>query len=111
MEVIARAFALAALLALPLQAGAAGQGEAADAPAAEILHFESVFDGYAPYVHQPVAPWRQSNDRVGEIGGWRSYAREAAQGCAAGRMLARTLAASTVGNWPRESCGPSPVAH
>ncbi len=79
MDVIARAFALAALLAFPLQAGAAGQGEAADAPPAEALHFESVFDGYAPYAHQPVAPWRQSNDRVGEIGGWRTYAREAAQ--------------------------------
>ena len=79
MDVIARAFVLAALLAFPLQAEAAGQGEAADAPPAEALHFESVFDSYAPYAHQPVAPWRQSNDRVGKVGGWRTYAREAAQ--------------------------------
>lgn len=72
-------FILLALLAFPLQVGAAGQRDAADTPPAETLHFESVFDGYAPYAHQPVAPWRKSNDRVGEIGGWRAYAREAAQ--------------------------------
>lgn len=72
-------FVLVALLAFPLQAGAAGQRDAAVSPPAEALRFESAFDGYAPYAPQPVAPWRQSNDRVGEVGGWRAYAREAAQ--------------------------------
>lgn len=72
-------YVLVALFALPLQVGAAGQRDAADTPPAEALRFESAFDGYAPYTPQPVAPWRQSNDRVGEVGGWRTYAREAAQ--------------------------------
>ncbi|HUG24124.1 hypothetical protein [Piscinibacter sp.] len=34
--------------------------------------------GYRRYAEQPVEPWRESNDRVGRIGGWRAYAREAA---------------------------------
>ena len=33
---------------------------------------------YRRYAEQPVEPWRESNDRVGRIGGWRAYAREAA---------------------------------
>lgn len=71
---------LVLLLALPLPAPGGpgpepgGTGESAVPP----LGFESVFDAYQPYRHQPAAPWRQSNERVGEIGGWRTYAREAA---------------------------------
>jgi len=40
--------------------------------------FRSAFEGYQPFTDQPVAPWKQSNDTVGAIGGWRAYAREAA---------------------------------
>ena len=73
--------ALLLLLTLPLPA-AAGQdadGRATQDGGGGGLRFESVFDGYKPYVHQPPAPWRQSVDRVGEVGGWRAYAREAAE--------------------------------
>lgn len=64
------------LLALPVQGGAVQGANAEAAEGAAALHFESVFDDYRPYEPQPVAPWRKSNDRVGEIGGWRTYAQE-----------------------------------
>lgn len=40
--------------------------------------FRSAFESYQPFTDQEVAPWKRSNDTVGEIGGWRAYAREAA---------------------------------
>lgn len=39
--------------------------------------YESPFARYRTYVDQDVAPWRESNDTAGWIGGWRVYAREA----------------------------------
>lgn len=42
------------------------------------LQYVSAFRNYQPYADQPVQPWREANDRVGQIGGWRVYAREAA---------------------------------
>ena len=39
--------------------------------------YGSAFDGYRPYSDQPVLSWREANDRVGQIGGWRTYAKEA----------------------------------
>lgn len=42
------------------------------------LSYHSALAGYQAYAEQPVQSWRQANDRVGQIGGWRSYAREAA---------------------------------
>ena len=43
------------------------------APAA----FRSAFEGYQPYTDEKMLPWKQANDAVGQIGGWREYAREA----------------------------------
>lgn len=43
------------------------------------LRFDSVFERYRSYEPQFVAPWRQSNDRVGDVGGWRTYSREASE--------------------------------
>jgi hypothetical protein len=34
------------------------------------------FDQYRPWRDSPVADWRQANERVGEVGGWRTYLRE-----------------------------------
>ncbi len=45
--------------------------------------WRSAFDGYQPYAEAPLAPWRESNDTVGRIGGWRAYAREAQEGAPA----------------------------
>ena len=45
--------------------------------------YRSAFDGYRHHADQPVGSWREANDRVGRIGGWRAYAREAQGGDAA----------------------------
>ena len=45
--------------------------------------YRSAFDGYRNHADQPVGSWREANDRVGRIGGWRAYAREAQGGDAA----------------------------
>lgn len=41
------------------------------------LKYESPLAIYRAYADQDVAPWRESNDTVGRIGGWKAYAREA----------------------------------
>lgn len=43
------------------------------------VQFKSSFSEYVPYSEQSIESWREANDRVGEIGGWRVYAREAQQ--------------------------------
>ncbi len=43
-------------------------------------------EGSVPFRHyqgwrdEPPLDWRQANERVGEIGGWRTYLRESQQG-------------------------------
>ena len=48
------------------------------ANAAEPASQRSAFEGYRRFADEPVADWRTTNDRVGRIGGWQAYAREAA---------------------------------
>ena len=43
--------------------------------------YRSAFEGYRGYGDEKPVPWREANDTVGRIGGWRAYAREA-QGAA-----------------------------
>lgn len=38
------------------------------------------FGTYQNWRDEPVQDWTESNARVGEIGGWRTYLREAQQG-------------------------------
>ena len=38
------------------------------------------FKQYQGWRDEPLQDWRQANERVGEIGGWRTYLREAQQG-------------------------------
>ncbi len=40
------------------------------------LSYTSSIGRYQAYTDQPVQPWREANDLVGRIGGWRAYARE-----------------------------------
>ena len=40
------------------------------------LRYESAFDAYERYEESEGPDWRGANDRVGEIGGWKTYARE-----------------------------------
>ena len=43
------------------------------------LAYESPLARYRGYVDQEVAPWRETNDTAGRIGGWRTYACEVAE--------------------------------
>jgi len=47
-----------------------------DVPVAPPSH-RSAFDGYRRLADPKPTPWRQANDTVERIGGWRTYAREA----------------------------------
>ncbi|HWR76434.1 MAG TPA: hypothetical protein VN283_04400 [Thiobacillus sp.] len=38
------------------------------------------FERYQGWRDEPLQDWREANDRVGEIGGWRTYLRESQQG-------------------------------
>ena len=40
------------------------------------LRYASVLSAYQAYADEPIQPWREANDRVGRIGGWRAYAKE-----------------------------------
>jgi hypothetical protein len=40
------------------------------------LVYTSVFDQYRPYDDPAVQSWRQANETVTRIGGWRSYLKE-----------------------------------
>ena len=46
---------------------------------AESLQYTSVFKNYQPYSEEEIIPWRQANATVQKIGGWKAYAKEAAQ--------------------------------
>ena len=43
------------------------------------LSYRSALAGYEVYKEQSVQPWKAANDKVGEIGGWRAYAKEMRQ--------------------------------
>jgi len=54
---------------------AAQAAEAAASPPAAADPFEH----YQRWRDEPLQDWRKANDRVGEIGGWRTYLRESQQ--------------------------------
>ncbi|MFB0899663.1 MAG: hypothetical protein QMB14_08670 [Polaromonas sp.] len=41
------------------------------------LQYTSPLRAYQAYADEPIQSWREANDRVGRIGGWRAYAKEA----------------------------------
>ena len=56
-----------------------GRSNPLDASAAvPQLTYESSFRNYQPLGNDKVGGWKEANDNVGRIGGWRVYAREAA---------------------------------
>jgi hypothetical protein len=72
-----------ALLALLLPMGPSlaqtpARPAATTAPAAGAAT-RSALEGYQPYTDEKTVDWKAANDSVGRIGGWRAYAREAAQ--------------------------------
>ena len=62
----------AGLLGFPAAQAADTQAAAKAAPPA----LAAPFDRYQSWRDAPLGDWRQLNDRVGEIGGWRTYLRE-----------------------------------
>lgn len=46
-------------------------------PRLSVPEYRSPLSNYKPYEEGDSPGWKALNDRVGEIGGWRSYAREA----------------------------------
>ncbi len=75
-----RPFVLAAmLLSGPAFAQTPPAASSAPTAVAPAVSPASAFDGYRRFEAQPIAPWRDSNDTVGRIGGWKAYAREAQQ--------------------------------
>lgn len=53
---------------------AATAAHGADAPPAEPP--ATPFEHYQPWRDEPLRDWREVNDRVGQVGGWRTYLRE-----------------------------------
>lgn len=71
-------------------AAAAPQGARAQAPAdrpdplearapVAPLQYRSAFGGYRRFADEPLRSWREVNETVGRIGGWKVYAREASE--------------------------------
>jgi len=46
-------------------------------PPTQMLSYQSVLSDYRHYDDNPPGDWRAANERVGQIGGWRTYAKEA----------------------------------
>ncbi len=65
-----------ALLATAAFAQPAADAEASKTALPTQLQYSSAIDGYQAYTDQPAQSWQQANDRVGQIGGWRAYAKE-----------------------------------
>lgn len=86
------ALGLAVTAALAAPAAGAQPAAPASTPAPS---FRSALEGYQAFSDQQVAPWREMNDTVGRIGGWRAYAREAQEGAQPSRAPAPAQAAPT----------------
>lgn len=41
------------------------------------VRFHSALEGYAPFTDEKVLSWKDTNATVGQVGGWRVYAKEA----------------------------------
>lgn len=73
------------LLTLTLLGGsvASAQDAAVNGPSArsiaESLQYTSVFKNYQAYSEEEIIPWKRANATVLKIGGWKAYAKEAAQ--------------------------------
>jgi len=59
-----------------LWAVSASAAQAAEPPSHETAA-PAPFNTYQSWRDEPLQDWRQANERVGEIGGWRTYLREA----------------------------------
>ena len=51
------------------------------------LPYRSVFDGYQPFTDEKMRSWKDSNNTVEKIGGWRASAKEAAEPASADKQV------------------------
>ena len=104
---IAAALLLSTSLPAEAQAVSAVSATRADpadagAPAARTVH-QSSFAGYRGFAEQEIADWRESNDNVGRIGGWRAYARESQDAGAAAKKSAAPVPSGDASNARRQN--------
>lgn len=64
---------------LAAAAGAQSVAPSAVQPASAPPPYRSPLADYRAFTDEAVIPWREANDTVGRIGGWREYARESSQ--------------------------------
>lgn len=69
--------ALALAQAAPASAPSAAPANPAAVSSPTPPEYRSAFEGYQPYTDEKTLSWKEANDRVGSIGGWRVYAKEA----------------------------------
>lgn len=72
--------ALALAIAIPAhaQTSTTSRPDALDSKASvPAVVYRSALSTYRPHAEQPVGAWREANETVNRVGGWRAYAREA----------------------------------
>ena len=104
---LAHAVLLAPLWTNPAIGQTASRPAAASQPTGTApASYRSAFEDYKPYTDEKVVNWQEANDNTGRIGGWRAYAKEAAQPVQA---LQRSEAPPTP--TPTNSPAPQPDPH
>lgn len=74
---VARLAVSIALMPLGAFAQSAKPAQLPASSAAPALEYRSVLEGYKRFDDVKVQPWKDSNATVGQVGGWRAYAKEA----------------------------------
>ncbi len=64
------------------------------APSTTSLRFDSVISRYKPMTDQKLGSWREANDTVSRIGGWRAYLKESQASDAVTPVVAEVPAAT-----------------
>ena len=101
-------WALALCTCAVLAQSARGRADPLDAAASVPSgRHESALKSYRRFDQVQAVPWRQANDTVERIGGWRSYAREASQAPAAAAPAAPPTSAPA----PRTEAGKPAPGH
>ena len=87
----------------------AAQPGAAPSPApAASLSWRAPLVGYQPFSDEALVPWKEANDTVGRIGGWREYARQSQPAGGSAPAPAAAPAAAT-GPAPAPAAAPAPA--
>ena len=71
--------AIAALTSAIAQTAPVPPSSALPDPAPPTLDFRSALEAYQPFTDEKAIPWKEANETVYRRGGWRAYAKEAAE--------------------------------